>query len=145
MAQCGHCRRRPIFELNNNHRFLSALNMPASRTSSIPPRSRHAPTPSPPKNPRKAPYDSEVISLGSSSDGENPRVPPTIRKHSKPHTTARIKKPAISVPIEEVIEISDDDSPTEVSTQASVIADFRRQINRMREVGTSTIQSQHNT
>ncbi|KAH9485233.1 hypothetical protein JR316_0002140 [Psilocybe cubensis] len=107
--------------------------MPATRTSSIPPRSRHAPVPSTPKSVREAPFDSEVISLASSSDAENSIVQPTLRRQGKPRPIARPKKNTAPVPAEEIIEISDDDSPAEVSTQASVIADFKRQINRLRE------------
>ena len=70
--------------------------------------------------------------LTFSSDVEGPIIPAKSNRQSKPQRRQRSLNP---VEPEEIIEISDDDDPSpRLNPQASMIADFRRQINRLREV-----------
>ena len=72
--------------------------------------------------------------LTFSSDVEGPIIPAKSNRQSKPQRRQRSLNP---VEPEEIIEISDDDDdepPRRQDSQTSMIADFRRQINKLREV-----------
>ena len=105
--------------------------MPATRARSIAPRfdSFTRPTPSP----QRARH---TCSSDSFSDDEGPAVimPLTVKRKDETQQKKRPQKPAINP--SEVIEISDDDDvpPRHLDSQTSMIADFRRQINKLREV-----------
>ncbi|KDR75320.1 hypothetical protein GALMADRAFT_249347 [Galerina marginata CBS 339.88] len=102
--------------------------MPATRSASIPPRSHPFPNPSPPNNQR----DAGAISLSSSED--SPRAPLKAMRQNKAQPRSRPKKPFVP-PTDDIIEISSDDEAdaSPVTSQHSVVADFRRQINKLRE------------
>ncbi|PPQ70525.1 hypothetical protein CVT26_013983 [Gymnopilus dilepis] len=97
--------------------------MPATRSSSMQPR------------PQPFPSSDKHISL-TDSDSDLPRSPlrPMRQNSAKPRSTARPKKPFLPPP-EEIIEISSDEDEETRSTvpQAHVVADFRRQISKLRE------------
>ena len=61
-------------------------------------------------------------------------MPLTVKRKDPTQQRKRPQKPAIDQ--SEVIEISDDedDPPRHLDSQTSMIADFRRQINKLREV-----------
>ncbi|KAF8875799.1 hypothetical protein CPB84DRAFT_1689472 [Gymnopilus junonius] len=98
--------------------------MPATRSSSSQPRS----------HPFTASSPHTYISL-SSSDGDSPRAPLKPMRQNRPQPALRPKKAVFIPPPEEVIEISSDDEEYNrpVTSQATMVADFRRQINKLRE------------
>ena len=54
----------------------------------------------------------------------------------KDNTQSKQRPPKTTIVPEEIIEISDDDDdpPSHLNSQAAMVADFRRQINKLREV-----------
>ena len=94
--------------------------MPATRARSIAPKFDSFSTPSPQRARHTCSSDSLTF-----SDVET-TMPPTAKRKDK--------TPAIDP--NEIIEISDDDDdrPPHLNSQVSMIADFRRQINKLREV-----------
>jgi hypothetical protein len=71
----------------------------------------------------------------SSSYSEQSKMPPPLLK-LKDKTQQKQRPPKAAIVPGEVIEISDDDDnpPHHLNSQASMIGDFRRQINKLREV-----------
>ena len=94
--------------------------MPATRARSIAPRFDSFITPSPPR--ARHTYSSDSLTF---SDVET-TMPLTVKRKDKPQ----------AIDPDEIIEISDDDDdpPPHSKSQVSIIADFRRQINKLREV-----------
>ncbi|KJA27719.1 hypothetical protein HYPSUDRAFT_130366 [Hypholoma sublateritium FD-334 SS-4] len=94
------------------------------------------PTPSPPRR-RQATQDIDTISL-TSSDTDTSKSRKVLLKKAKNDKTqvrSRSKKPALP-PASEIIEISSDEEdkhPHSMMPQPSVIADYRRQISKIRE------------
>ena len=99
--------------------------MPATRSKGT------ATTPSPPSAHRPLRGSD---SLTFSSDLEESTMLVMSKRKDKTQHAQRPLQPVI-VP-GEIIEISDDDddSPPHLTSQASIIGDFRRQINKLREV-----------
>lgn len=114
--------------------ILSLFNhqMPATRSSSMNHRAQPLTTPSPPQ--KQSRCNTDTISL-TSSDQELSTV-----KKRQDKTRLRPKKTTRIQPVEDIIEISsDDESPR--NSHPSVVADYRRQLNKLREAsGTSPIQ-----
>ncbi|KAF8160919.1 hypothetical protein B0H34DRAFT_795766 [Crassisporium funariophilum] len=106
--------------------------MPATRSSSSAPRSQRSPF-STPSRPRKlCDGQHEALNL-SSSDVDGSSLPLQRSRREKSQLRLRATK-APFVPVGEVIEISsDDESSPQVNSQTHMVADFRRQINRLRE------------
>jgi len=69
----------------------------------------------------------------SSSDIEETTMPLTLKR--KDNTQPKQRPPKTTIVPEEIIEISDDDDdpPSHLNSQAAMVADFRRQINKLRE------------
>ncbi|CAA7259195.1 unnamed protein product [Cyclocybe aegerita] len=110
--------------------------MPATRSSSIPPRAAPFPTASPPHHKHHNHAKSPVYELSfSSSEGESSRTAPTKKHIDKPSSRTMKATHAAPPHIAEIIEISsddDDDMPPKLIPQASAIAEYRREINKMR-------------
>ena len=105
--------------------------MPATRARSAVPRfDSLKPTPSPPRGTRhNCRTDSPF------SDDYETTMPLTVKRKDTQQQHKRTQKPATDP--NEIIEISDDDDnepPRRQDSQTSMIADFRRQINKLREV-----------
>lgn len=102
--------------------------MPATRSQSTASRVVPRNTPSP-HRPQLRSSDSLTF---SSSDIEESTMPVNSKRKDK--TQQQPLTPAI-IP-GEIIEISDDDDdpPHQMNSQVSMVADFRRQINKLREV-----------
>ena len=108
--------------------------MPATRARSAAARFdslKPTTTPSPPRAARHN-CRSDSISFSSSDDGET--IIPLTVKRKDTQQQKPLQKPATDP--NEIIEISDDDDepPRHLNSQTSMIADFRRQINKLREV-----------
>jgi len=103
--------------------------MPATRSSSSQPRPHSFPSPSPPRKHQAT----EVIDLspGPEPCAKNSRVPLNLKRQNKPQSHK--KAPLVVTTSTEVIEISSDDED-EAPSEASRIADLRRQMNKNREV-----------
>ena len=109
--------------------------MPATRARSIAPRfDSYKPTATKASSPRGARHHTfSSDSLSSSSDDCGVTMPLTVKRKDEKQQKKRPQKPAIDQ--SDVIEISDDDEPSRhLDSQTSMIADFRRQINKLREV-----------
>ena len=106
--------------------------MPATRSQSTAPRTGPRTTPSPPRFHHR-PLQSSDSPNFSSSDLEELTMPVKSKRNDKMQQRQRPLKPAMAPG--EIIEISDDDDgPPHPNSQTSMIADFRRQINKLREV-----------
>ena len=102
--------------------------MPATRARSTAPRfeSYKPTTPSPPRGA----CSSDSLSL---SDDCETTIPLTVKRKDETKQKRQPQK-AVTDP-SDVIEISDDDEPPhQLNSQTSMIADFRRQIIKLREV-----------
>ena len=127
--QLNHPKKANHITFSFNHQ------MPATRSSSMNHRTQPFTTPSPPH--KNARYNTDAISL-TSSDPEQSSASSVKKKQDKarlrPKKTTRIQL------VEDIIEISSDDESSR-TPHPSVIADYRRQLNKLREVsGTSPIQ-----
>ncbi|KAF4621390.1 hypothetical protein D9613_000527 [Agrocybe pediades] len=103
--------------------------MPPTRSSSIQPRQHPFPSASPPRKHQPT----QLIDLSSEPDPcvpTNNKVPLPVRRQNK---ATHKKAPVAPVPPNEVIEISSDDDSLPKSSEASRIADLRRQANKSRE------------
>jgi len=110
--------------------------MPATRSQSTAPRTDPLATPSPPRAHNHSLRSSDSLTF-SSPGLEESTIPLKSKRKDKTQQRQRPPKPVI-VP-GEIIEISDDDDdpPPHLNSQTSMIADFRRQINKLREVSLS--------
>lgn len=81
----------------------------------------------------------------SSSDIEESTMP--VKTKRKDKTQQRQQSLTSAIVPGEIIEISDDDNdpPHQMNSQVSMIADFRRQINKLREVRSGSISVCFNT
>lgn len=119
-------------------------NMPATRARSIAPRfDSYKPTtttkPSSPRGARHHNCSSDSLSSFSFSDDCEVTIPLTVKRKDETQHKKRSQKPAIDP--SDVIEISDDDEPSRhLDSQTSMVADFRRQIIKLREVLGSSVQ-----
>ena len=102
----------------------------ASRARSIAPRFDSTPTPSPRPGARRN-CSSDSLSFSYSDDYET-TMPETLKRKDETQKQKRPHKPVIDQ--SEVIEISDDDDDPPRDSQTTMIADFRRQISKLREV-----------
>lgn len=123
-----------VLSVKGHFKFASfpVETMPATRARSTAPRFNSSkPTPSPPLGTRHK-YRSE--SLSPLSDDYDTTLPLTLKRNDTQQQQNRPQtKPATDA--NEIIEISDDDDDElPRHSQTSMIADFRRQINKLREV-----------
>ena len=126
------------------YKVLTCQPMPATRARSTAPRfDSLKPTTTP--SPQRARRNCRSDSLSSFDDNETvmPTLPLTVKRKDtqQQQQQKRPQKPATDP--NEIIEISDDDDdePTRhPNTQTSMIADFRRQINKLREVWHISVQ-----
>jgi hypothetical protein len=122
--------------------------MPATRARSTAPRFdslKPTPTPSPSRGTRRK-FRTESLSP-SSDDCESimPTLPLTVKRKDTQQQKQKRPQTKPATDSNEIIEISDDDDdelPRRSNPQTSMIADFRRQINKLREVSGISVQVQ---
>ena len=115
--------------------------MPVTRASSNSVQVEAFATSSPPQRRRRSSQELETISL-TSSDADTSHsqdaLPNKKLRHGKPLSRSHLPKAHVIPLSRDIIEISSDDEEETVKPQSavppSVIADYRRQINKIREV-----------